>query len=178
LLLLTDARRAARTDNNGDLVPLEEQDRSRWDEDEIAEGRRVLKTALRRRRPGPYQVQAAISACHDAAPDASATDWSQILGLYGQLMRLLPSSIVELNRAVALSMARGPAEGLRAIEALETSGRLDGHHLLHAARADILRRMGCREEAANSYRRALELARNGPERRYLTRRLDETTSAG
>jgi RNA polymerase sigma-70 factor (ECF subfamily) len=176
LLLLTDARRAARVDDKGDLVPLEEQDRSCWDAEEIAEGRTILRAALRRRQPGPYQIQAAISACHDAAADASSTDWGQILGLYGQLVRRLPSLVVELNQAVAISMAYGPAEGLQAIDALETSGRLDDHHLLHAARADILRRMGRLEEAATSYRRALRLAGNGPERRYLTRRLGEITS--
>jgi RNA polymerase sigma-70 factor (ECF subfamily) len=177
LLLLTDARRGARVDESGDLVPLEEQDRSRWDHEEIAEGRGFLEAALRRRQPGPYQVQAAISACHDGAADAPSTDWAQIVALYGQLVRMVPSSVIELNRAVALSMAVGPAEGLRAIDALEASGRLDDHHLLHSARADLLRRMGRYDEAAASYGRALRMAKNGSERRYLTRRLRETTSA-
>ena len=176
LLLLTDARRGARVDESGDLVPLEEQDRSQWDHEEIAEGRSFLEAALRRRQPGPYQVQAAISACHDGAADAPSTDWAQIVALYGELARMVPSSVIELNRAVALSMALGPAEGLRAIDVLEASGRLDDHHLLHSARADLLRRMGRYDEAAASYDRALRMAKNGSERRYLTRRLRETTS--
>ncbi len=176
LLLLTDARRGARVDESGDLVPLEEQARSQWDHEEIAEGRSFLEAALRRRQPGPYQVQAAISACHDGAADAPSTDWAQIVALYGELARMVPSSVIELNRAVALSMALGPAEGLRAIDVLEASGRLDDHHLLHSARADLLRRMGRYDEAAASYDRALRMAKNGSERRYLTRRLRETTS--
>jgi RNA polymerase sigma-70 factor, ECF subfamily len=176
LLLLTNARRGARADSDGELVPLEEQDRSRWGRDEIAEGRRFLDAALRRHRPGPYQVQAAISACHDDAATADRTDWPQIAALYGQLVKMVPSSVVELNRAVALSMARGPDEGLRAIEALEAAGRLEDHHLLHASRADMLRRMGRYDEAAVSYRRAIETTKNGSERRYLSRRLGETTS--
>jgi RNA polymerase sigma-70 factor, ECF subfamily len=177
LLLLTDARRGGRVDDRGDLVPLDEQDRARWDGDEMAEGRLLLQSALRRHRPGPYQVQAAISACHDAAANAASTDWRQIAGLYGQLLKMVPSSVVELNRAVAVSMAFGPAEGLRAIETLEASGRLDDHHLLHAARADVLRRMGRNDEAASSYRRALQMTQNGSDRRYLRRRLEETTSS-
>jgi RNA polymerase sigma-70 factor, ECF subfamily len=177
LLLLTDARRGARVDASGDLVPLDEQDRSHWDHEEIAEGRRFLDAALRRHQPGPYQVQAAISACHDGAADAGSTDWPQIVALYGQLLKMVPSSVVELNRAVALSMAGGPAEALRAIEALEASGRLDDHHLLYAARADVLRRTGRHDEAAASYRRALQMTKNGSEKRYLARRLMETTSA-
>lgn len=176
LLLLTDARRGARVDESGDLVPLEEQARSQWDHEEIAEGRSFLEAALRRRQPGPYQVQAAISACHDGAADAPSTDWAQIVALYGELARMVPSSVIELNRAVALSMALGPAEGLRAIDVLEASGRLDDHHLLHSARADLLRRMGRYDEAAASYDRSLRMAKNGSERRYLTRRLRETTS--
>ncbi len=177
LLLLTDARRRARVDDRGDLVPLEEQDRSRWDQDEIAEGRGFLEAALRRRHPGPYQVQAAISACHDGAADAASTDWAQIVALYGELLRMVPSSVIELNQAVALSMARGPAEGLRAIDVLETSGRLHDHHLLYSARADLLRRMGRYDEAAASYGRALRMATNGSERRYLSRRLKESAAA-
>jgi len=177
LLLLTDARRLARVDTRGDLVPLEEQDRSLWDQDQIAEGRRLLEAALRRRQPGPYQVQAAISACHDAAGDAASTDWVEIAALYGELLKMVRSPVIELNHAVAVSMAQGPEKGLRAIDVIVARGELEGHHLLHATRADLLRRLGRNDEAAASYCRALLSATNGPERRYLARRLAEATSA-
>ncbi len=175
LMLLHDARRTARVDRAGDLVPLEEQDRARWDRDAISEGVDLLDAALRLGRPGPYQVQAAIAACHATAAEASATDWTQIAALYGELVRLVPSPVVELNRAVAVAMAKGPAEGLAMIEELEASGGLAGYHLLFATRADLLRRLGRQTEATASYRQALELAATHAERRYLARRLAETT---
>ena len=175
LMLLHDARRSARVDREGDLVPLEEQDRSLWDRDAISEGVDLLDAALRLGRPGPYQVQAAIAACHATAAEASATDWAQIAALYGELARLVPSPVVELNRAVAVAMAEGPAEGLAMVEELEASGNLAGYHLLPATRADLLRRLGRPAEAAAAYRQALELAATDAERRYLVRRLAETT---
>jgi RNA polymerase sigma-70 factor, ECF subfamily len=177
LLLLHDARRAARVDATGELVPLEDQDRSRWDASQIAEGTRLLEAALQRGRPGPYQVQAAIAACHATAAEAADTDWAQIAALYGQLARLVPSAVVRLNRAVAVGMRDGPAAGLALVEQLEESGELAGYHLLPATRADLLRRLGRRDEAAAAYREALELAPTEPERRYLARRLTETTGA-
>jgi RNA polymerase sigma-70 factor, ECF subfamily len=177
LLLLHDARRAARIDAAGELVPLEDQDRSRWDASQITEGTRLLEAALRRGRAGPYQVQAAIAACHSTAAEAAATDWAQIAALYGQLARLVPSAVVRLNRAVAVGMRDGPAAGLVLVEQLERAGELAGYHLLPATRADLLRRLGRRDEAAVAYREALELAPTEPERRYLARRLSETTGA-
>jgi RNA polymerase sigma-70 factor, ECF subfamily len=176
LLLLHDARRDTRVDNAGELVTLEHQDRSRWNRDQIVEGVEVLESSLRRGRPGPYQVQAAIAACHATAAEATATDWAQIAALYKELARLVPSPVVELNRAVALAMAEGPAVGLALVEALETSGVLSGYHLLPATRADLLRRLDRRAEAAVAYREALALAATDAERRYLTRRLAQTTA--
>jgi RNA polymerase sigma-70 factor (ECF subfamily) len=178
LLLLTDARRAARVDEAGDLVPLEEQDRTRWDADAISEGLDRLDAALRRRRPGPYQVQAAIAACHAAAPDASETDWVEIAALYRELVRMMPTPVVELNRAVAVGMAHGPEAGLRLVDALDDSGALSGYHLLSATRADLLRRLGRPAEAAVSYRIALALAATDAERRYLARRLAQSSEPG
>ena len=175
LMLLHDARRTARVDRAGDLVPLEEQDRARWDRDAISEGVDLLDAALRLGRPGPYQVQAAIAACHATAAEASATDWAQIAALYGELVRLVPSPVVELNRAVAVAMAEGPAEGLAMVEELEASGNLAGYRLLPATRADLLRRLGRPAEAAAAYRQALELAATDAERGYLARRLAENT---
>ncbi len=172
LTLLHDARRASRLDDAGELVTLEEQDRSRWDADQIAEGRRLLAGALRRGRPGPFQIQAAIAACHVAAPTAEHTDWPQIAALYGRLALLVPSPVVELNRAVAVGMADGPAAGLRALDQLMAAGALGGYHLLPAARADMLRRLGRPAEAAGAYRQALELAPTEVERRHLCRRLE------
>jgi RNA polymerase sigma-70 factor, ECF subfamily len=177
LLLLHDARRAARINAAGELVPLEDQDRSRWDASEIKEGVQLLEAALRRGRPGPYQVQAAIAACHSTAPEAADTDWAQIAALYGQLSRLVPSAVVKLNRAVAVGMRDGPAAGLALVEQLEEAGELAGYHLLPATRADLLRRLGRTDEAAVAYREALELASTDPERHYLTRRLTETTGS-
>jgi len=177
LMLLHDARRTARLDTDGELVPLEDQDRSRWDAASVSEGVAVLEDALRRGRPGPYQVQAAIAACHVTAARAQDTDWAQIAGLYGQLERFLPTPVVELNRAVAVAMAFGPAEGLRLVTGLEESGQLAGYHLLAATKADLLRRLGRAAEAAACYREAMELASTDAERRFLGRRLAETDPA-
>jgi RNA polymerase sigma-70 factor, ECF subfamily len=137
----------------------------------------VLDEALSRHRPGPYQLQAAIAACHATARDAAETDWAEIVELYDQLAQFLPSPVVQLNRAVAVAMAEGPAAGLALVEELERTGSLDAYHLLPATRADLLRRLGRNAEAATSYRQALELAATGPERRFLSRRLEETVSA-
>jgi RNA polymerase sigma-70 factor (ECF subfamily) len=173
LMLFHHARRAARTDPAGDLVTLEEQDRRAWDMREIDDGTRLLDAALRQRRPGVYQIQAAIAACHATATEAGATDWPQIAGLYAQLARLTPSPVVELNRAVAVAMADGPAAGLVLVDRLETSGALQGYHLLFATRADLLRRLNRPGEAVAAYRQALELTTSDTERRYLSRRLGE-----
>jgi RNA polymerase sigma-70 factor (ECF subfamily) len=176
LMLLHDARRAGRTDAAGDLVPLEHQDRTGWDATRIAQGVSILDTALRRGRPGPYQIQAAVAACHATAATADQTDWPQIAGLYAELAKLAPSPIVELNRAVAVAMADGPAAGLVLVDRLAATGALDGYHLLPATQADLLRRLNRRAEAADAYRTALDLVTSEPERRYLARRLDEVTS--
>jgi RNA polymerase sigma-70 factor, ECF subfamily len=173
LVLLHHARRVARVDDAGELVTLEEQDRSRWDASEIEEGLGVLDAALRHDSAGYYQLQAAIAACHATAEKAADTDWSRIAVLYGRLAELAPSPVVELNRAVAVAMADGPAAGLELVEALEAAGALAGYHLLPATRADLLRRLDHRTEAAAAYREALELAATDAERRYLTRRLGE-----
>jgi RNA polymerase sigma-70 factor (ECF subfamily) len=174
LMLLHDARRAARLDGSGDVVTLEDQDRSLWARAEIEEGVAVLESALSQQRPGPYQLQAAIAACHATAPDAAATDWAGIVGLYDQLALYLPSPVVELNRAVAVAMADGPAAGLALVEELERSGSLRVYYLLPATRADLLRRLGRHADAATSYGQALELASTDAERRFLARRLEET----
>jgi RNA polymerase sigma-70 factor (ECF subfamily) len=175
LMLLHDARRTARLDARGDLVTLEDQDRSLWDGAKIAEGVALLEAALRRGRPGPYQVQAAIAACHATAPTADSTDWPQIAALYGRLADYLPTPVVELNYAVAVGMAQGPAAGLALVEALEAAGKLAGYHLLPATRADFLRRLGRSPEASAAYAEALELTSTDAERRYLSRRLAETS---
>jgi RNA polymerase sigma-70 factor (ECF subfamily) len=172
LMLLLEARRASRIDD-GVLVTLENQDRSRWDHALIAEGVATLDEALAMRRFGPYQVQAAIAACHATAPDAAATDWPQIAALYAELARLAPSPVVDLNRAVAVAMADGIPAGLALVDELTESGKLDGYYLLPATRADLLRRDGRLTEAATSYEEALELAPTDAERRYLTGRLSE-----
>ncbi|MFD6416625.1 RNA polymerase sigma factor [Streptomyces sp. NPDC060194] len=171
LMLLHDARHAARTDAAGETVPLDAQDRSRWDHDATAEGLAVLDRALHRRRPGPYQIQAAIAACHATAATAADTDWPQIALLYAELAKHTPGPVVELNRAVAVGMAEGPDAGLRLLDALE--GALPGYHLLPAARADHLRRLGRRREAAAAYEAALALASAPADRRFLSRRLAE-----
>ena len=171
LMLLHDSRRAARVDHQGELVTLDDQDRARWDADEIGEGLSVLDAALRRGEPGPYQVQAAIAACHASAARADETDWAEIAVLYGELARMNPSAIIELNRAVAVGMADGPAAGLAIVDELDRSGRLAGYHLLPATRADMLRRLERHDEAAAAYRAAIELTTSDTERRYLERRL-------
>ena len=173
LMRLHDARRPARVDNAGALVPLEEQDRSRWQADAIADGLAALDEALALRRRGPYQLQAAIAALHARAARAEDTDWKQIAALYGGLLHELPGAVVELNAAVALAMAEGPARGLEWIERLRRRDELAGYHLLPAARADLLRRLGRRAEAAAAYAEALALVRNRAERLYLERRLAE-----
>jgi len=173
LMLLHDARRPARLDPGGDLVLLENQDRARWDHAEIEEGVRLVAASPGR---GPYRIQAAIAACHDTAPTAADTDWPTIAALYGELARLVPSPVVELNRAVAVAMADGPAAGLVLVEGL--AGRLDGYHLLPATRADLLRRLGRTDEAARAYREALELAPTDAERRFLAGRLRDIERAG
>jgi RNA polymerase sigma-70 factor (ECF subfamily) len=171
LMLLHDARRASRFAADGDLVTLEHQDRSVWDQDRIAEGTAILERALRRGRAGAFQIQAAIAACHVTAPTFAATDWPQIVGLYEQLERVAPSPLIELNRAAALAMTQGPETALPVLDALAASGRLDGYHLLHATRADLLQRLGRGAEAEASLRAALESAPTDAERRLLERRL-------
>jgi RNA polymerase sigma-70 factor (ECF subfamily) len=169
LLLFQDSRRDARLDDKGDIVLLAEQDRSRWNRAEIDEGLRILDRALSHRRPGEYQLQAAIAATHAAAADPEETDWARIAAIYGELARIDSSPVVALNRAVAIAMAEGAEQGLELIDAL--AGPLDRYHLLHSARADLLRRLGRNEEAAAAYARAVELAPEGADRRYLERRL-------
>jgi RNA polymerase sigma-70 factor, ECF subfamily len=173
LMLLQDARTAARLDDDGELVTLEDQDRSRWDAEKIAAGLALLGGAVRRAPAGPYRLQAAIAACHARAAMAADTDWAQIAELYGELRLLLPSAVVELNRAVAVAMARGPAAGLALVDDLAAGGALASYYLLPATRADLLRRLDRRPEAAVSYREALALAPTEPEQRYLQRRLTE-----
>ncbi|NUU24708.1 MAG: RNA polymerase sigma factor [Streptomycetaceae bacterium] len=170
LTLLQDSRREARFDDAGDLVPLDEQDRSRWDAALVEEGVALLDGALRRGRPGPYQVQAAIAACHATARRAADTDWPQIALLYGELVKLVPSPVVRLNRAVAVAMADGPAAGLALVDGL--AGELTGH-LLPATRADLLRRLGRTTEARAAYEQARSLAPTDAERRHLARRVEE-----
>lgn len=175
LLLLTDARRAARTDAEGGLVPLERQDRSRWERDAIDEGFGFLTRAAALRSVGPYQLQAAIAAVHDRAEDASSTDWPSIVTLYDGLARLAPSPVVALNRAVAVGMADGPVAGLRALDAVDDAS-LSSRHLLHVARAELLARAGRVDEAADSFAVAMRLAPTPAEGRYLTRRAAEVRS--
>ncbi|MFE4922339.1 RNA polymerase sigma factor [Streptomyces sp. NPDC056661] len=175
LILLTDARRPARLDPRGRLVTLEEQDRTLWDRDLIAEGRRLVIAALQSRPPGLYALQAAIAAVHADAPSSDTTDWPQITALYGLLGRIAPSPMVELNRAIAVAMADGPAVGLRLLDQLRDSGELVRSHLLPAARADLLQRLGRTSEAVTAYDAALALVGNDTERDYLTRRRDQLT---
>jgi RNA polymerase sigma-70 factor (ECF subfamily) len=174
LMLLHDARRAGRQDDTGQLIPLEEQDRSRWDTEKIAVGIDILESALRRREPGPYQIQAAIAACHATALEAQDTDWPQIAGLYAQLARFVPTPVVRLNQAVAIGMAEGPEAGLLLVDELAASGTLAEYHLLPATRADLLRRAGRFSEAATAYREALARATTDAERAFLQRRIEET----
>ena len=176
LLLLTDARRATRTGERGRLLLLEEQDRSRWDSQTIAEGSELVRQALRRGRPGRFALQAAIAAVHAEAPTYADTDWREILGLYDALLAVWPSPVVELNRAVAVAMIDGPQAGLAALEAVAGDPRLASYPYLAATRADLLRRVGRRDEAAAAYRTALDLATNAAERGFLAHRLQEMTA--
>jgi RNA polymerase sigma-70 factor (ECF subfamily) len=171
LMLLHDSRRAARTDSGGALVLLPDQDRSLWDRSEIVEGIGLVEQALTAGGRRTYSLQAAIAAVHAEAPAASETDWAQIVGLYDELVRVAPSPVVELNRAVAVAMVDGPEAGLGLIEALEADGSLERYHLMHATHADLLRRAGREREAGAAYRRALELTRNTSERAFLEERL-------
>lgn len=177
LMLLHHARRHARLDAAGDLVLLEDQDRTRWDRAAIAEGAAILDRALALRRPGPYQIQAAIAALHDQARRAEDTDWRQIALLYTSLARMAPSPVVELNQAAAVAMVAGPVAGLALLDRLHLDVALDAYHLYHAARADLLRRAGRNAEAADAYSRALARCQNTIERRYLQRRLAELSVA-
>jgi RNA polymerase sigma-70 factor, ECF subfamily len=173
LMLLHESRRAARTGPTGELVLLDDQDRSRWSRDQIAEGTALVERALASRRIGPYTLQAAISAVHAEAPTAAATDWAQIVGLYDVLVRADPSPVIELNRAVAVAMRDGPATGLALIDAILARGALADYHLAHSARAELCRRLGRTADARAAYERALGLARQEPQRRFLERRLGE-----
>jgi RNA polymerase sigma-70 factor (ECF subfamily) len=187
LMLLHESRRAARVSPNGDVVLLDEQDRSLWDREQIAEGLRLVGQALSpstSRAPGasghrpatsigPYAIQAAISAVHAEAPTAAATDWNEIVGLYDALMNLTPSPVVALNRAVAVAMRDGPAAGLALVDEILASGALADYRLAHAARAELCRRLGKTDDARKSYERALKLTRQEPERRLIERRLHE-----
>ena len=175
LMLFHHARTASRVDAAGDLVLLEDQDRSLWDASMIDEATSLLDAALRLHRPGPFQVQAAIAACHAQASRAAETDWLEIAALYATLTEMVPSAVIELNRAVAVSMAFGPAEGLALVDGLAERGELRGYHLLPAARADMLRRLGRSGEAASAYEEARDLAGTEAERRYLERRRRETS---
>ena len=173
LMLLHDSRRATRVDEQGDLVLLEEQDRSRWDHGQIGEGAALVEAALRSGPPRPYSLQAAIAALHAQAPTAAETDWPQIAALYHLLHRQQPTPIVELNRAVAVAMADGIERGLALVDRLIARGDLSDYHLLHAGRAELLRRLGRREEAIEAFRRAIDLATNATEKRHLQRRLEK-----
>jgi len=171
LMLLHDSRRTARLNSQGQLVPLEEQDRSRWNREQISEGARLVQQALIRRAIGPYQLQAAIAALHGEAQKPEDTDWRQISALYGELKKFSPSPVVSLNHAAAVAMGEGLEKGLGMMDALAAAGELDGYYLLHAARADLLRRLDRRAEAREAYCKALELATNRVEQDYLRRRL-------
>jgi RNA polymerase sigma-70 factor, ECF subfamily len=171
LMLLHESRRTARTTPDGDLVLLEDQDRSRWDRGQIAEGKALIQRSLVSRRFGAYTIQAAISAVHADAPTAAETDWPQIVSLYDVLMQSTPSPIVELNRAVAVALRDGPQSGLALVDAILDRGDLADYHLAHAARADLCRRLNRTPDARTSYERALSLAHQEPERRFLRHRL-------
>jgi RNA polymerase sigma-70 factor (ECF subfamily) len=174
LMLLHDSRRAARVSPDGELLLMAEQDRAVWNQEQIREGKQLVERALRTRQFGPYSLQAAIAAMHAGAATADATDWRQIVGLYDVLLRVEPSPVVELNRAVAIAMRDGPAAGLTLIDALLSSGELVDFHLAHSARADLCRRLGRMREAGEAYERAIQLTSQGPERRFLERRLAES----
>jgi RNA polymerase sigma-70 factor, ECF subfamily len=172
-MLLQDSRRSSRVNDDGELVILEEQDRSLWDHKEIAEGLELIERALLQGRVGPYQLQAAIAAVHAEASSAEETDWAQITALYRELMRLNPSPIVALNHAAAVTILEGPEAGLRLIEGVGRSGKLENYYLFHAARADVLRRLKRFAESTTAYERAIELTTNEVERRYMRRRIEE-----
>jgi RNA polymerase sigma-70 factor (ECF subfamily) len=173
LMLLQESRRAARTSPTGDVVLLEDQDRSLWNQAQIREGTLLLERAMASGRVGPYTIQAAMAAVHATAPNARATDWREMVELYDALLQIEPSPIVELNRAVAVAMRDGPAAGLELIDDILDSGDLAEYHLVHAARADLCRRLGRTPEARESYEQALALAKQEPERRFLQKRLRE-----
>jgi RNA polymerase sigma-70 factor (ECF subfamily) len=173
LMLLQESRRAARTSPHGDLVLLEDQDRSLWNRLQIADGTALVEKALSSRRFGPYTLQAAIAALHAAAPTVAAADWSQIVGLYDLLVQMIPSPVIEINRAVAVAMRDGPAAGLALIDGILAQGDLDDYHLAHAAQAELYRRLGRKAEARASFQRALSLTQQEPERRFLEWRLHE-----
>lgn len=176
LILLHHARRGARVDAGGDLVLLEAQDRTQWDASAIAEGAALLESALRHGRPGPYQIQAAIAAVHTESARPEDTDWHQIVALYDELLKVMPTPVVQLNRAAAVAMADGPLAGLMLFDQLALGDQLDGYYLFHATRADLLRRLGECDGAMAEYRRALELCHNEAERRFLQRRMAEILS--
>jgi RNA polymerase sigma-70 factor (ECF subfamily) len=176
LMLLHESRRSARTSPTGDLVLLDDQDRSLWNRDLIVEGQALVARALASRRIGPYTLQAAIAAIHAEAPNAAATDWAEIVGLYGVLMRVNPSPVVELNRAAAIAMRDGPLAGLELIDAILARGELSDYSLAHSARAELCRRLGKTTQARAAYERALSLTRQEPEQRFLERRLAELGS--
>jgi RNA polymerase sigma-70 factor, ECF subfamily len=173
LMLLQDSRRTARTSPAGEVILLEDQDRSLWNQEQIADGRRLVERALSSRRAGPYSIQAAIAAVHAGSPDAAATDWAEIVGLYDVLWRLDRSPVIELNRAVAVAMRDGPAAGLALVDTILDRGDLRDYRLAHAARADLCRRLGKTAAARESYKKALALTRQEPERRFLERRIAE-----
>ncbi len=173
LMLLHDARRAARTSDDGEIVLLDEQDRSRWNRGQIAEGVALVERALAARRVGPFVLQAAIAAVHAETATPAATDWAEIVGLYDVLLRVEPSPVAELNRAAAVAMRDGPEAGLALIDAILARGELGDYHLAHSARGELLRRLGRRDEASAAYRRALELTTQDPQRRLLEKRLSE-----
>jgi RNA polymerase sigma-70 factor, ECF subfamily len=177
LMLVHDARRESRVGPDGELVLLADQDRGRWDRARINEGVGLLDRAIRRGPPGPYRLQACVAALHAVAPTAAATDWRRIVLLYDQLMAVAGSPVVALNRAVAVAMVEGPAAGLALLDGLAAAGELAAYHLFHAARADLLRRLDRRPEAAAAYRKALDLAANPVERSFLRRRLAEVERA-
>ena len=173
LLLLHDSRRSARMSGNGEMLLLDEQDRSLWNRDQIAEGVSLIERALGRRRVGPYAIQAAIAAVHAGSVSSDATDWAEIVGLYDVLMRVDPSAVVELNRAAAIAMRDGPSAGLALIDGILERGELTEYQHAHSARADLLRRLEKRDEAVEAYRRALELTGQGPERNFLNGRIEQ-----
>jgi len=173
LMLLQDSRRTARTSPAGEVILLEDQDRSLWNQEQIADGRRLVERALSSRRAGPYSIQAAIAAVHAGSPDAPSTDWAEIVGLYDVLWRLDRSPVIELNRAVAVAMRDGPAAGLALVDTILDRGDLRDYRLAHAARADLCRRLGKTAAARESYKKALALTRQEPERRFLERRIAE-----